>query len=73
VAPKDLAVPWKDLRQGNEALPAEDDIGMLEPRPQQAEMVEQAIQKLARTGRAHRPYRRKIRQAEPARFVNLST
>ena len=46
---------------------------MLEPRPQQAEMVEQAIQKLARTGRAHRPYRRKIRQAEPARFVNLST
>lgn len=61
----------KPFRQGDEALPAEDDMGMLEPRPRQAEVVEQMIQRLPRNGHADRPHVRKIRQAEAAGFVNL--
>ena len=59
----------KPLGQGDEALAAENDVGMLEARPRQPEVVEQMIQSLARNGHADRSHVRKIRQAEPTGLV----
>lgn len=59
------------LGQSDEALAAEDDMGMLKPRPRQAEVVKQVIERLSRDRHAERTHVGEVRQAEPPGFVDL--
>lgn len=46
-------------------------MGMLEPQPRQAEMIEQMIKLFARDSNPERAHVGEVRQAEPTPFVNL--
>ena len=58
--------------QGDEALAAENNVGVFEAGPGKPEVVEQMIERLARDRHAQATHIGKIRQSKPARLVNLA-
>ena len=58
--------------QGDEALAAENNVGVFEAGPGKPEVVEQMIEWLACDRHAQATHIGKIRQSKPARLVNLA-
>ncbi len=62
----------QSLRQGDEAFAAKDDMGVLEARPDQPEVIEQMVERLAGDRHAEAAHVGKIRQPQPAGLVRLA-
>lgn len=60
------------FRQSDEALAAKDDMGVLEARPDEPEVIEQMIERLTGDRHAELAHVGKIRKPQPAGFMGLA-